>query len=465
MRTVMGRPRMVPHYDAIPFASYEHVSDFLRDAETACILDGQPSDGTVHFDSVARSLHQLGRPDRAYRSIHITGTNGKTTVSRMLAALLRNAGLKVGLYTSPHIGPPHHSIAIDGRPISEQHFVDACNHIRPYLDWDGVRISPFEFLTVAAFFAFRAARVDYAVIEVGIGGRRDATNILAPDVAVITNIAEDHLSLLGGSLTAVAREKAGIIKPFTPLVCGVSGNTPRAIVLEEAARLHAPVRLIGHDYEVGSVQMDRGTTRGSIRIGDTFWDNLTLPAPATFMLANAAHALTAFDLLQQRSLVNTVPPDRVRQLFASMDLADCSETFEGPPPVLLNGAHNAPAAAALAATLRHVWETHDPLFVIAVHRDKDADTMLRHLAATRPGRAIFTRCPSGLHFEPEALAVRWQTLTAAPAEVVPDPTAAIRRAVAVADRTAVVVVTGSLQLAALGRATLLTPVPSSPSRS
>lgn len=184
-----------PPYWAVPFSSYKKVTDFLRELETACILRGQPSDGTVSFGAIARCLQELGRPDRAYRSIHITGTNGKTSVSRMTAALLQASGMKVGLYTSPHLGHFRKRISVNGQPISEQELVDACNQLKSLMDWAGVEMSPFEFLTAAAFFAFRAAKVDYAVVEVGIGGREDATNV-------------------------IATEKSGIIKPFTPVVCG-----------------------------------------------------------------------------------------------------------------------------------------------------------------------------------------------------------------------------------------------------
>ncbi len=132
-------------------------------------------------------INAVDRPDRAYRSVHITGTNGKTSVSRMTAALIQASGLKVGLYTSPHLGHFRERISVNGQPLRDQELVDACNQLKPLMDEAGISMSPFEFLTVAAFFAFRAANVDYAVVEVGIGGRADATNVIAPEVSVITN--------------------------------------------------------------------------------------------------------------------------------------------------------------------------------------------------------------------------------------------------------------------------------------
>lgn len=451
MTSDRGDTPALPAYNAVPFTAYEHITAFLRDAETENLLQGQSPDETVRVDAIARLLSQLGHPNRAYRSIHVTGTNGKTTVSRMLSALLHAAGLKVGLYTSPRIGHPHHCICIDGRPISEQEFVDACNQLRPYMDWEGIKLSPFEFSTVAAFFAFRLAKVDYAVIEVGIGGRRDATNILAPDIAVITNVAADHQDILGHSLEAIATEKAGIIKPFTPVICGAREGTPRTVIEAVAAQLHAPVRLFGRDYDIGPVRMEATSTSGAVHIGSTSWPELTLQAPGPFMTANAAHALAAFDLLTQRGHVNALRTEQVQHLFATMRPTDWCEFIDGHPPLLIDGAHNAAAMAALAFTVRTVWERYRPIFVIAIPADKDHRTILHQLVSTHASRVLFTRCPSLHCIDPHVLARDWVTMTSAAADVVQDPASAMTQALATAGPDQIVVVSGSLHLAHLSR--------------
>ena len=235
-----GESKKYPPYWAVPFSSYKEVTDFLRDLETACIFRGQPSDGTVSFGAIARCLQELGRPDRDYRSVHIAGTNGKTSVSRMTAALIQAGGMKVGLYTSPHLGHFRERISVNGQPISEQELVDACNHLKSLMDWAGVELTPFEFLTAAAFFAFRSAKVDYAVVEVGIGGRHDATNVIAPEVSVITNVDYDHMDVLGDTLEQIAAEKSGIIKPLTPVVCGPMQDGPRSLILAPRRAVEGP---------------------------------------------------------------------------------------------------------------------------------------------------------------------------------------------------------------------------------
>ncbi|MCK6499044.1 MAG: hypothetical protein L6Q38_06140 [Nitrospira sp.] len=434
-----------PPYCAVPFSSYGDVTDFLRELETACILRGRPSDGTVSFDAVSRCLHQLKRPDREYRSIHVTGTNGKTTVSRMIAGLIQAGGMKVGLYTSPHLRHFRERIVINGTPISEQALVDACNNVKVYLDWEGGELSPIEFLTTAAFFVFRSAEVDYAVIEVGIGGRLDATNVIAPEVSVITDVDYDHMDLLGDTLEQIAAEKAGIIKPLTPVVCGMMPEGPRAVVLSRAAELNAPVLLMGEEYEAQDVTRTGYRGSCSLRIGSALWRQVPLNSPAPFMASHAAHALAAYDVLRRRGLVPGLGEEELRTVFERMELAACCEVVPGAPTVLLDSAHNAPAAARLATILRTTFEGRRTVLLASLPHGKEVDKMLYHLAGGGVDRAIFTQYPIENATAPQVLADIWRFRTAAAAEIVHDPEAAFHRAVQVAGASGVVVVTGSMQ--------------------
>ena len=440
-----------PPYWAVAFSSYEEVTEFLRELETACILRGQPSDGTVSFGAIARCLHELERPDREYRSIHVTGTNGKTTVSRMIAALLRATGMRVGLYTSPHVGHFRERISVNGQPISTQELVDACNHVKPFMDWKGIVLSPFEFLTAAAFFAFRAARVDYAVIEVGIGGRQDATNVIAPEVSVITNMDYDHTDLLGDTLEEIAQEKAGIIKPVTPVVTGTMSEAPRAVVRSRAAALNAPVLAIGEEYEPLEFRREGFTGVCSVRVGEQVWNDLRLNSPAPFMATNAAQALAAYDVLRRRGLISELREPDLRNLFAGMECSPCCEVTPGAPTLVVDGAHNAPATAGLAAILRSMLEGRRSVLLLSIARDKSYQRMIRHLARVGVDRAILTRCPQDTAVDPAILADLWRREASTAAEVVEDPRAAFQRAVQAAGPTGVVVATGSVEVAGLCR--------------
>ena len=437
--------KQYPPYWAVPFSSYQEVTDFLRELETACILRGRPSDGTCSFGAIARCLQELGRPDRAYRSVHITGTNGKTSVSRMTAALLQASGMKVGLYTSPHLGHFQERISVNGQPISEQELVDACNQLKSLMDEAGVSMSPFEFLTVAAFFAFRAAKVDYAVVEVGIGGREDATNVIAPEVSVITNVDYDHMEILGDTLEQIAAEKSGIIKPFTPVVCGPMQDGPRSLVLTRAEQLKAPVLLIGHEYEATEfVRVDyRGTC--TIRVGAMTWPGITVNSPAAFMATNAAQAVTAYEVLRRRGLVATLDEPVLRRTFEQLHLPACCEVLAGHPTIVIDGAHNAPAAASLSSTIRSVREGRRTVLLVSLLREKEIEKIIRYLVGAGADRVIFTRYPDDRAVSPQDLADIWRSCTPAAAEIVTDPDDAFHRAVQEAGAQGLVVVTGSLE--------------------
>ena len=440
------RSKTFPPSWTVPFPTYTAVTDFLREVETACILRGRPSDGTMNFGAVSRCLHELKRPDRAYRSIHVTGTNGKTAVSRMIGALIQAGGMKVGVYTSPHALHFRERIAINGQPIGEEELVDACNHVKAFLDLSGVQLAPFEFLTAAAFFAFRAAQVDYAVIEVGIGGRQDATNILAPELSVITNVEHDHADLLGETLEEIAAEKAGIIKPLTAVLCGPMSDGPRAVVLARAAELKAPVLLSGHDYDV--MQFVRVGYAGSctLRVGATIVPDVLLTSPAAFMATNASLALTAYDVLRRRGLVPELGVREIVTLFRRMELTACCEILPGAPTVVLDGSHNAPSAARLAGILRSTFEGRRSVWLVSLSRDTEWDTIIRSFAGAGADRIILTCYPSDRAVAPQTLAERWHACSSAAAEIVEVPDAAFTRALQAAGPYGVVVVTGSPQL-------------------
>lgn len=430
----------------VPFASYAEVTEFLREVEVACILRGRPSDGTVSIGTVSRCLRELKRPDRAYRSIHVTGTNGKTTVSRMIGALIQAGGLTVGVYTSPHVLHFRERITINGQPIGEEELVDACNHVKALLDVRRLELAPFEFLTAAAFFAFRAAKVDYAVIEVGIGGRQDATNVIAPELSVITNVEYDHTEMLGETLEQIAAEKAGIIKPLTPVLCGPMPDGPRAVILSRAAALKAPVLVSGQDYDVQEFVRTGYTGLCTLQVGSATVSDVRLTSPAAFMATNASQALMAYDVLRRRDLVREIDTGEIGRLFGEMDLSACCEVLPGTPTIVLDSAHNASAAARLAAILRTTFEGRRSVWLVSICRDTRWEQVLRSLAGAGPDRVIVTCYPPDRAVAPHMITERWRACSSAAAEIVESPDAAFRRALQAAGPYGVVVVTGSPQL-------------------
>nr|WP_087475576.1 Mur ligase family protein [Nitrospira cf. moscoviensis SBR1015] len=403
------------------------------------------------LDRMVRCVEGLGRPDRAFRTIHVTGTKGKGSVSRVLAALLRATGARVGLYTSPHVEHLLERVSVDGMPVSERTFVAAFNELRPHLEETGKELTHFELLTAAAFCAFRIERVDWAVIEVGIGGRLDATNVILPEVCVITTVDYDHMDLLGDTLEQIAFEKAGIVKPNVPVVVGAMGEGPRAMICSRAAELDAPVFLLGQDYEAYAfARMDyRGIC--SLRVDRTIWQKITLNCPAAFMATNAAYALAAFQTLWQRKLIPGLTEDQVHRTLESVNFPACCEVFPGRPTVVIDGSHNAMAAASLATIIRTLFESRDRVLVVGIPRDKEVGKLIAHFAEAGAQRAIFTRYPGIRATPPEELAPLWQQRSAAPAEVIEEPDEAFARAVKIAGGEGVVIVTGSIHLAGVLR--------------
>ena len=434
-----------------PFRSLADIQALL-DSRINYEADRQvPAERIFTLDRMVRCVEALGRPDRAFRTIHVAGTKGKGSVSRLLVALLRRAGLRVGLYTSPHVEHLRERIAVDGTPIGDAELVSAFN-VLAHLDARLFRdLTVFELLTAAAFWAFREARVDAAVIEVGIGGRLDATNVISPDLCVITTIGYDHMDLLGDTLEQIAKEKAGIIKPGVPLVCGVTEEGPGRVIAARAVDLRAPVQLYQRDYDVMSFLRTGYRSVCSVRVGRSVLQHLVLSTPARFMATNAAHALAAFEAMAQREMVTRLDEAQVRDALGATACPACCEVFPGRPTVVVDGAHNAMAAAALSDVIRTVFEGRDRVLVIGVPRDKDVETIIDRLAECGATRAIFTRYPGARATPPDELARVWLARTGTAGLVVEQPHDAFRRAVELARGQGVVVVTGSIHLAGVIR--------------
>jgi dihydrofolate synthase / folylpolyglutamate synthase len=403
------------------------------------------------LERMARIVEALGMPQRAFRTVHVAGTKGKGSVCRMLAALLQATGLTVGLYTSPHVEHLRERIAIDSVPVDEEGFVAAFNEMAPWLDTVGKDLTYFELLTAAAFCAFRRARVEYAVIEVGIGGRLDATNVIEPDVCVITNVDYDHMDLLGETLEQIASEKAGIIKPGIPVICGVPMNGPLATIKSRAAELNSPLYLLGKAYHLQDFIRMGYRSVCVLQAWHREWRNVMLNCPAAFMMTNAAHAVAAFSLLHERGLVNNLEGQALQNVLASVELPARCEVFPGSPTIMIDSAHNAVAASSLASVIRTSFEGRNRILLVGVPRDKEVGKIMVHLAESGADRAIFTRYPSRRSTPPQDLVPIWQRKSSAPAEVIEQPESAFQRALDHAGSQGIVVVTGSIYLAGILR--------------
>ncbi|MBI3607507.1 MAG: bifunctional folylpolyglutamate synthase/dihydrofolate synthase [Nitrospirae bacterium] len=290
-------------------------------------------------------LAAAGRPHRAYHVLHVGGTNGKGSTAAMLASMLREAGYSVGLYTSPHLIDFTERIRINGRPVGQDEVVALTEELRAALPSDA-EPTFFEFTTVLAFLAFARARVDVAVVEVGMGGRLDATNLVHPLVSVITNVEADHQRYLGETIAEIAREKAGIIKPGVPLVTAATRSDALAVLVERADRLGSRLTVVGKDVRAEGTSPSSFAYHGSA----LSVPNLSCPLRGRHQLTNAATALAAIDVARGRGLA--VDAHAVRRGLARVQWEGRLEVVKARPSIFVDGAHNPAGAEVLADFVR-----------------------------------------------------------------------------------------------------------------
>lgn len=371
----------------------------------------------------------LGQPWTKYRSLHVAGTNGKGSTCAFAEAILREAGLLVGLYTSPHLERVNERIRVDGAEISDRDLargIDAvCAAHPPAADPKHPdTLTYFEFLTALAFWRFRDAGVDAAVVEVGLGGRLDATNVITPTACAIATIGFDHTEYLGNTLAQIAGEKAGILKKGVPAAVLTDVPEARASIERIAAEVGAPLKLHGRDFEL------QGDT---LRLGDERISPVTLSLAGAHQKGNAALAAQSVRLLEPG-----LGEWAIRDGLATATWPGRLETVNG---VLLDGAHNGEGARALASHLRSL---NKPVhLVFGALGDKDLDAMVAALAPVA-ARLYLVRPDSPRAIEPEKL--RERLGADSPAGVYPSLESALDAARKGAGGEGLAVVAGSLYL-------------------
>jgi dihydrofolate synthase / folylpolyglutamate synthase len=417
------------------------------------------------LDGIRALTFAMGRPQDAFASVQVTGTNGKTSVTRMIAAIVAGEGMKSGAYTSPHLESYAERIEIAGAPVSEEDFalavseaMDAARrfssdtHLAEGSDTKGV-FTEFEILTAAALWLLRERGVDVAALEVGMGGRWDATSVVDPAVAVITGVGLDHTARLGTTLDAIAHDKSHIIKPGSAVVLG-PGTWPVAdVFLERGTRLGLHPRFVaevGHDSPVPEQLTIRYAVRQSpdrpggrlsldVRGIHDDYRELALTAPS-YQAPNVAVAVAAAEAVLGRALDS----DALRASLAAMRFPGRFELMCEEPPVVIDGAHNPQAAGVLAAAIAEAWpDPHErPWCVLGVLSDKDAEGIVVALDPVIE-RFVVTQSHSSRARSAGDLAAIVERVTGAWPEIVPDLTEAVEHACAHAGAHGVVV-TGSL---------------------
>jgi dihydrofolate synthase/folylpolyglutamate synthase len=331
------------------------------------------------LENISVLVERLGRPDRAYPSVHIAGTNGKGSTAAFLESILRRAGFRTGLYTSPHLEKINERIRVSGKEISDADFAEVLTRIQSIteelLAAGKLRAHPtyFECVTAMAFEYFARRRVEFGVFEVGLGGRLDATNILTPVVSVVTRIDFDHENFLGHSLREIAGEKAGILKASVPVVIGGQLPEAREVLVARAAEFGSPLTETAGAFRIDREFMgETGCMRATVTEVATGWSIEIVPRlPGRFQLQNALNAVAAARLLQARGFC--IPDDAMARGIAETIWPGRIEKLQAHPEVYVDGAHNPSAARELATFLQENFAGRRIYLVYGALRDKAVD--------------------------------------------------------------------------------------------
>ncbi len=339
---------------------------------------------------IEKLLGLMGRPERRFRTVHVTGTNGTGSTTAMLASILQAAGIRTGMYTSPHLEDYTERFVIDGQPVSHAELAAAIAHTRRFVDamtaegWE--HPTEFEVLTAAAFHLFAAAGVEYAVVEVGLGGLLDSTNVILPEVAVITNVTLEHTDRCGSTLAEIAAHKAGIIKPAVPVVTAARGEA-LDVIRRTAESKGAPLSVLGRDFYAEPSGLDGWRQQVAIasrRHGDM--GRLSLSLLGRHQAENAAVAVLAALTVAEKD--KRVTPDAIRAGLADARWPGRFEVVPGRPVVVIDGAHNPAGAAVLRATLDEVFPGRPVVFVLGILGDKDVEGITDLLVRAADGVVV-----------------------------------------------------------------------------
>jgi dihydrofolate synthase / folylpolyglutamate synthase len=439
--------------------SYEQAIEFLFSRVNFERLSGtEYTADDFKLDRMRELLGRLGDPQESIPAVHIAGTKGKGSTAALVAQIVSAAGIRTALFTSPHISAFEERMAVDGVIPGQDELarlVDRVAGVVADLDKTPGQMSPtyFEIATAMAWLYFRERRAEIAVLEVGMGGRLDATNVCRPAVSVITTISRDHTRQLGSRIEQIAREKAGIIKAGVPVVSGVTTDPARTVIAETCAAHAAPLFLFGRDFDcdyqpatIGPGEGAAAGGRANVRTSRAVWSNLALPLVGEHQARNLALAAAAVERLQEQGW--KIPAAAIPAGLVRLRWPGRIEILGRAPTVIVDAAHNWEAVAALLRTLDESFRSRRRILIFAATRDKDVSGMLRQLLP-RVDSTVLTCCQNNpRHVPVESLSRLARQLSDQPLHVASDPAAAWKLAGRFAGAEDLICVTGSFFIAA-----------------
>lgn len=422
---------------------FQTVSDVLAffDQFTTTPID-------LSLNRMERALALLGNPQRTYPTIHIGGTNGKGSTTSFLRNILQAHGYRVATFTSPHIEVFNERMQINGVNVSDADLLATTNNVFATLGEcvEALGLTQFELMTLVMFSYFADQHPDFALIEVGMGGRFDATNVITPLMSILTNVSLDHQAFLGNTIELIATEKAGIIKPGVPLVTTSKDESVLAIFQAQAQQVDAQLYRLGNEFHVSECHIQELTTQFTYEFGNEFGVQVNLSLPGLHQVDNASAALSAYYLLTQLGHVTCDIPT-IQAALQTTTWIGRMEHVSTQPDVFLDGAHNEAGIETLIQSLQAYFPNRTCHIIFCAMADKDVATMLPKLerAATRVHLTSFPFARAALATELVAFA---STATTTAND---DFAQTYQHVVQAADENAVILITGSLYFIAYVR--------------
>ncbi|MDD9300980.1 MAG: bifunctional folylpolyglutamate synthase/dihydrofolate synthase [Desulfobacter sp.] len=400
----------------------------------------------LELDTIQNILRFLNHPQKNFATVHVAGTNGKGSTASYIAAILTQAGFKTGLYTSPHLVRFNERISINGNQISDEEVVLAYEAVNA-VDIGKRKATFFEFATAMAFYHFSKEQVDWAVIETGMGGRFDATNIVRPEVSVITNLSIEHTDYLGNTIQDLAREKGGIIKAKTPVVTAVTQPSGLRVIQKTADKNKAPLFQFKKDFSLRKTPREKSFTFQGIHQA---FRQIIKPLPGDHQKENLSLALAACELIFKQNAKNDnrydLSVDLVRQGLSNTRWPGRLEKISDKPLVILDGAHNLKAAQVLGKYLEKTLGSKTLTLVVGILDDKPFEKMLAHLLPLAH-QVIITKAKIDRSLDPQVLASTVKKSFTDKVMIIEDVAEAVSHAISTCSDDDTVCIAGSLYVA------------------
>ena len=438
-----------------PFNSYKQAKEFLlQTTDYEKLTQYKYDSSSFDLKRMEEMMAFVGNPHKKRRCVHITGTKGKGSTSIIIASILKELGLKTGLFTSPHLIYLEERMKVNDRMISQKMFVELINRLKPYVDRIMLKnptLMPtfFEIVTAIAFLYFERKKVDISVLEVGMGGRLDSTNIILPEISVITPVSYDHTDRLGHTLDRIAYEKAGIIKEGVPVISSAQEPEPLSVISKTCKEKNARLYLVGKDIRINNIKVTKRNgfygTEYEIRTWRNIYKNIFLPLVGRHQVENCATAIGALDVLAENGIIETNNENIINAL-AKVKCPARIEVISESPLIVLDTAHTVSSMKILRESIKENFSFKKLIVVIGLSADKDIEGILKEIAFVADD-LILTRTGNPREAEPEKMAVTAKRFYRKNPMVIEDIDEALKEAKRIAEKDDLICITGSFFLA------------------